>query len=242
MTSTPTTAYAKLAHVPVGAAFRITSGAYKDHVCLYRRVLMDFAVEVLIRKKKGLEVVSRHDSPSDYHPPTTLEPAVLKFDPALYNIAELPAMFAPLPPLFDTAGRLQDNSDGWEVRNPEPGITVCHRTPTYYDECDGPPPPPAPLDIQDMARQIRASERGGYFGTGGEGTFLADMEIPAETPGIDNNPDGPNVCAACIHPGPTLKRCSCCKALGMHTYYCNPHCQRKHRKTHKREKANLPLL
>eukprot|EP00978_Attheya_sp_CCMP212_P045639 scaffold354488_cov46-Attheya_sp.AAC.1 len=44
MTSTPTTAYAKLAHVPVGAAFRITSGAYTDHVCLYRRVLMDFAV------------------------------------------------------------------------------------------------------------------------------------------------------------------------------------------------------
>eukprot|EP00978_Attheya_sp_CCMP212_P005848 scaffold13051_cov41-Attheya_sp.AAC.1 len=139
MTSTPMTAYAKLAHVPVGAAFRITSGAYTDHVCLYRRVLMDFAVEVLIRKKKGLVVVSRHDSPSDYHPPTTLEPAVLTFDPALYNIAELPAMFAPLPPLVDTAGRLQDNSDGWEVRNPEAGVTVYSRAPTYYDECDAPP-------------------------------------------------------------------------------------------------------
>eukprot|EP00978_Attheya_sp_CCMP212_P043025 scaffold273526_cov40-Attheya_sp.AAC.2 len=85
---------------------------------------MNFAVEVLIWKKKGLEVVSRHDSPSDYHPPTTLEPAVLTFDPALYNIAELPAMFAPLPPLVNTAGRLQDNSDGWEVRNHEAGVTV----------------------------------------------------------------------------------------------------------------------
>eukprot|EP00978_Attheya_sp_CCMP212_P019467 scaffold54549_cov48-Attheya_sp.AAC.1 len=205
MKSTLTTAYVKLAHVPVGAAFRITSSAYTDHVCLYRRVLMDFAVEVLIRKKKGLEVVSCHDSPSDYHPPTTLKPAVLTFDPALYNIAELPAMFAPLPPLVDTAGRLQDNSDGWEVRNPEAGVTVYSRTPTYYDECDGPPSPPARLDILDLARQYRASGRVGYFGTGSDGTFPADMEIPAETPGIDNNPDGPKVCAACIQPGPTLK-------------------------------------
>eukprot|EP00978_Attheya_sp_CCMP212_P045640 scaffold354488_cov46-Attheya_sp.AAC.2 len=117
------------------------------------------------------------------------------------------------------------------------------RTPTYYDECDGPPPPPARLDIPDLARQYRASGRVGYFGTGGDGNFPVDtMEIPAEMPSIDNNPDGLNVCAACIQPGPTLKRCTCCKALGMQIYYCNPHCQRKHRKTHKWEKANLPLL
>eukprot|EP00978_Attheya_sp_CCMP212_P006868 scaffold15993_cov84-Attheya_sp.AAC.1 len=91
MTSTPTTAYTKLAHVPVEAAFRITSGAYTDHVCLYRRVLMDFVVEVLIRKKKGLEVVSCHDSPSDYHyhPPTTLEPAVLT-TPTYYDECDAP--------------------------------------------------------------------------------------------------------------------------------------------------------
>eukprot|EP00978_Attheya_sp_CCMP212_P023030 scaffold69717_cov32-Attheya_sp.AAC.1 len=90
------------------------------------------------------------------------------------------------------------------------------------------------------------------------------MEIPAETPGIPSEyisdhrvtdfpipnwgsggDDGPvkKVCAACITPGRNLKRCTCCKAIVMHTYYCNKHCQRKHRKTHVREQtegASLP--
>eukprot|EP00978_Attheya_sp_CCMP212_P023031 scaffold69717_cov32-Attheya_sp.AAC.2 len=138
MATTPITAYTKLQHVPVGTAFKITSRVHTYHVCLYRRVLTDFAVKVLTQKKKGLEVVSRLESPSEYHPPTTLEPAILAVAPELYNIAKLPVMFAPLAPVFDTAGRLQDNMDGWQEHNLDAGVTVYNRTPTYYDELDAP--------------------------------------------------------------------------------------------------------
>eukprot|EP00978_Attheya_sp_CCMP212_P036526 scaffold166451_cov62-Attheya_sp.AAC.3 len=76
---------------------------------------------------------------------------------------------------------------GKYVTQPDAGVTVYSRTPTYYDELDGPPPPPARLDIPDLVRQYRASDCEGYFGSGckRECNFLADpMEIPAETPGL----------------------------------------------------------
>eukprot|EP00978_Attheya_sp_CCMP212_P027904 scaffold94752_cov35-Attheya_sp.AAC.1 len=120
MATTPITAYTKLQHVPVGTAFKITSRVYTSY------------------HKKGLEVVSCLESPSEYHPPTTLEPAILTVAPELYNIAKLLAMFAPLAPVFDTVGRLQDNMDGWQEHNPDAGVTVYNRKPTYYDELDAP--------------------------------------------------------------------------------------------------------
>jgi hypothetical protein len=158
-----------------------------------------------------------------------------------------------------------EGSDGWRVQHPDAGLEVWTRTPT-----DEPDIPQARVDIRAIAMETRAHAmearaRGGVDPRPSvrESWYPNDTAQEDTSPGIASeyisdhratdfpiapwggSGDGPlkKVCASCITPGRHLKRCVCCKAIGMHTYYCNKTCQGKHRKTHVREKtegASLP--
>ena len=234
MTTVPINAYTKVQNVPRGAAFRITSGAYIGHVCLYRTVRTDWAVEVIVRNAEGFHRCSDRESRNDYGPPITVEPSVIELAPDLYNIAASPELFGPPAPLLDREGRPQEGTEGWKVRNPEPGITVWERTPTYYDELEGPPAPPVPLDLPTLARQYNANfrsynqqERNSETSSDHRATYFPITQKPIQT------------CMGCSARNRRMRRCSCCKTIQMTVYYCNQACQRSHLKAHRRDKANL---
>jgi hypothetical protein len=266
MTSTQETAFIKLAHTPVGAVGRITHGAYKGHICIYTQVRAAFAVEVLIRREKGFVPVTNVSRPQEFFPCTTLEPYMFEIDATLYNISELPEPFARPPILHDRAGLRQEGSDGWRCRHPDAGLEVWTRTPTDAPDIPQARPDLRAIAMEMRAHEMEARARGEVdtgpsvraswypnpkqyskaktqddTSPGTPSEYITDhraTDFPI-APWGGGSSDGPvkKVCSSCITPSRYLKRCVCCKDIGMHTYYCNKTCQRKHRQTHVREKT-----